>query len=933
MESWVKLHDRLYVNLDTGVCGHTASSNRQEKRVRLTRGQRKVFHALVMKEGRLCTLDSLEMLFDDSNEGYPSIKNYIHGIKATLKKADPSLRKKELDEMFQSVYDTGYIFHLPPEGELIKKKVPLDALFLLRSKEIIKMKISDPEDLARVKRGFFGITEQKKIILQAVSSGLYSTECEPVAQALTEYIFDKRFTSRIIFVTGDIGVGKTTLLYYSAVQTAVKSPSWNVYTLDVKGISENDVDKILESLYENSVSRIRKTLLCVDHPDKNRGIFRLLCKKVIERRDPNLYVAAAERTSQMFEILESQAMTAEENDIRCFFLDYQSRIERERKFRIASVQFEDIRYMPLTVMIKRSITDQMIDHYIVQNALSPDTVQKARKGLFYSDRTITDIYNEFINFYNINIREKGEGRETSWLPVISQEWNEWKERCSSMDDACIKLKLSEAFPYLAACSIFRITITYELIYEMTGYPYKEKFAGMFPPGLGESIQFKEDCLQFRNSTVTESYFLYHPEITLQSCLETLIMKRYMDEETVVWFEKSVFRFQNCRFPQDFSYVVDFRKLYDLFVWQKPYIEIVTRHGRAHSPELSRLAFQYGEILNLTEKKKLEREFSASFSQTCPKALNPSVERYYWLKYFEASMMQCPDVPESLIDYAAADSEKMILMLYITGDHYRQKKKNMSLQWRGHYAEHTVRLCRHMMGEYPEEPMPFVIAADMLTEVGNYSEAMSLYSSAIEITDTEEQQLSLKLSYLRCYSARLDQMAAAHQIDIAGIQRQLSEIQVLYDDCFRVASRTGVPYYIETMLSFCSFLMLHGGFEESYENLKAVAEAVLQEEEHVVKIYEMLGDLCRIYPGRNPCYDLSNAVFWYEKGYEIMQKKIAQTKREQIFFLHYKLAETYNELGIYGKAKTFCEEAVKMGLHNEKAIALLRRIDENSCDPY
>ena len=54
------------------------------------------------------------------------------------------------------------------------------------------------------------------------------------------------------------------------------------------------------------------------------------------------------------------------------------------------------------------------------------------------------------------------------------------------------------------------------------------------------------------------------------------------------------------------------------------------------------------------------------------------------------MMQCPDVPESLIDYAAADSEKMILMLYITGDHYRQKKKNMSLQWRGHYAEHTVR---------------------------------------------------------------------------------------------------------------------------------------------------------------------------------------------------------------------------------------------------
>lgn len=129
MDTWVKLHDRLFVNLDNGVCGHTAGSDGREKQVRLTRGQRKVFYALVMKKGRLCTLDSLEMLFDDSNEGYPSIKNYIHGIKTTLKKSDPSLRKKELDDMFQSVYDAGYIFHLPPEGELIKKKMPLDALF------------------------------------------------------------------------------------------------------------------------------------------------------------------------------------------------------------------------------------------------------------------------------------------------------------------------------------------------------------------------------------------------------------------------------------------------------------------------------------------------------------------------------------------------------------------------------------------------------------------------------------------------------------------------------------------------------------------------------------------------------------------------------------------------------------------------------------
>ena len=55
----------------------------------------------------------------------------------------------------------------------------------------------------------------------------------------------------------------------------------------------------------------------------------------------------------MFEILENQAMAAEENGIRCFFLDFEGRIERERKFRIASVQFEDIRYMPLTVIMKK----------------------------------------------------------------------------------------------------------------------------------------------------------------------------------------------------------------------------------------------------------------------------------------------------------------------------------------------------------------------------------------------------------------------------------------------------------------------------------------------------------------------------------------------------------------------------------------------------
>ncbi len=32
MDTWVKLHDRLFVNLDTGVCGHTAGSDGRENR-------------------------------------------------------------------------------------------------------------------------------------------------------------------------------------------------------------------------------------------------------------------------------------------------------------------------------------------------------------------------------------------------------------------------------------------------------------------------------------------------------------------------------------------------------------------------------------------------------------------------------------------------------------------------------------------------------------------------------------------------------------------------------------------------------------------------------------------------------------------------------------------------------------------------------------
>ena len=128
-------------------------------------------------------------------------------------------------------------------------------------------------------------------------------------------------------------------------------------------------------------------------------------------------------------------------------------------------------------------------------------------------------------------------------------------------------------------------------------------AALFPTGYSGMYKIKTAC--YRDDKEGPMQVVSHNrgrEIVYYEAPKASLIKKYMDEETVVWFEKSVFRFQNCRFPQDFSYDVDFRKLHDLFVWQKPYTEIVTRHGRAHSPELSRLAFQYGEILNQTEKR-------------------------------------------------------------------------------------------------------------------------------------------------------------------------------------------------------------------------------------------------------------------------------------------------------------------------------------------
>lgn len=657
MKRILKLSENLYVDLETGACRREEVPMQEELPHRLTDGQLKILDCLVRNQGHVCTWDMLEGLFDsESGDGRMSAtKNHISRLKKTLGRVDSGFGQEMARKVFQSVHGRGYMFCLPKHGKVIEVRTPVDGMVQVDWEFIKSQKLEPGPELENLKNVFYGITGDREVILQAVCNGIHISDVkyQKLMKEFSRYVFAPEHPTSPVYLMADGGSGKSTLLCQFAVQTAKDRSGWNVMYLDISnlGSREDTFRQIFSYLYQNGVSRTRKNVLCVDSPHENPEGFRELYQILIKEKNPNIYLVAAERASLMMNLLESDKIFQRNSYIRGFYIDNGEEGNDGRKYlRHSFVLFADVKRHLLPQELKAEVLGRMITHFAGRRKLDKEIVDESASGLIYSKKTISDVFMDFKRKYNQYAKKYENTKPDFYIPQIFMDWDEWKMKCRALDADCTRVKLSEAFPYIAACYMFGVKVTYVFIKKMTGYPYKSEIQRLFPQGMGESIQYVDGRLVLRHDTVADNYFTFHPETSLQDCLEELVAGSYLDKKAMKDLVSKVFAFSSCRNPDLVPYGLDLRKLMGLFRANAEYV------GYIEEIWYDLISFEFAYIvlnynLDATEEnEKLQKVFSDSFQYVLKKIQNKFEQLESWMWYISLALQYCNVVPNALLEF-------------------------------------------------------------------------------------------------------------------------------------------------------------------------------------------------------------------------------------------------------------------------------------------
>lgn len=533
----LEITPNLYIDLATGNCSNSKDFNTiSYSTYHLTRSQLILLNYLIENQNRICTFSSLESLFDDHLESdqFPGIKQQISRIKTKLRKLDSSFDKKLAGEIFQSVSGIGYTFD-PSHRCRIYSSSSINDVVISVNRAVLEHSGLTPSEKENIRNVFYHFPSYSDIIFQAVLNKLHITNMEytELIHSVIKYIFEMNDFFSPVFLMSGPGSGKTTFLCALCITAAENHPGWNIYYLSFTEISSEPdlIEQLVPYLKENGISRTRKTLLCLDDICDATAGFIELFRILSAQKFPYLYILIAGKISETFDVMERFSIFHKNSRMRIAYIE--NTMSDLRLFRNSAVLFEKIKYYTFPSELKRDILYHMFSNYC-HRLQAMDT---ANFSFPTTQQTIIDL------FYAV--RESAADpdycvcSQENFIPATKMDWDEWQKKCYSLDPFCSKLLISEIFPYIAACQIFEVPITFEFIHTLTGFSYKSKLYIIFPRGLGETFQFVDDVLRFRHSAVARYFFLCHNEYSLYSCIYDMFTRYFPDESTLFLLKERI----------------------------------------------------------------------------------------------------------------------------------------------------------------------------------------------------------------------------------------------------------------------------------------------------------------------------------------------------------------------------------------------------------
>ena len=435
-----------------------------------------------------------------------------------------------------------------------------------------------------------------------------------------------RSEAKAVFIIGDSGIGKTSALVQIAVSLAQKN---NEHVLLTQLGNKND-EAIVDSLIDIADAepyREQRIVVFIDNPYDNPDELLRATRRL---NAPNVQFVISERLNRI-SLIADEFLPEEYCDLaHCIVL-----FNKDRQLENLFVKRANVRCYTAMADWKKNIITQLFNTYL---PICEEEDEESDRAIFGAiDKTYNKNISIVENFYRIAVqynKQSDVGIGLNRHVKIKLDWDEWLDlfkkfkRKNNADN-----DLKEIFPFIAALDLFKIKASVQLVSKLTGLGlskldrvFRERLlseqgsepAAYYTDGNAHTIALKHDA-------ISELYFDFtekKPSFFLKEVI------KYLDEDTIISFEKVVFKRRYVQKDAAVPAGIDVLPLLQEFCshQHQDYLVILEKHNRLYSLELAKvwsIPTSQSDDLAVEWKKLLEKYNKRD-----------AVGRKVWASYFD-----------------------------------------------------------------------------------------------------------------------------------------------------------------------------------------------------------------------------------------------------------------------------------------------------------
>ena len=447
---------------------------------------------------------------------------------------------------------------------------------------------------------YFRETSDIDVILKAVCS----SETVRIEDLLV-LVLQQIEKNDLVFVLGDGGIGKTTLLVELAVELSNDKTLLPVLQLK-SATKESEIDDYFRYISYIQERTRKQVILLVDNPnDENADItFQLL----EQYKKYGIKLVFTERVNRMATLSVGSDLLPDITFFGAHAIVLRS--NPALRLKIKWLDMKNITNYCVAETDKMNIVSHMLSSRI--DSKNSDIPKNKALESLRANLTIHELFRSACSAYNKQVDLCDSISPSQKIVLCWDEWEKVFASSVSIDESKTPLKL--CFQYIAALDLFKIKANVDFISNLTGINndtlialFKSKLDG----NLNEPAEFVTDedgkCyVVLKHDTVADDFFEIHAELTPKAILQKAI--DYLDDETIVRFEKTVFKRKNVQGETPNKYNIEYLALINKILSSEKFVQILTNADRLYSLELAHVWYLSSNCKTRSDQLAVKKEW-------------------------------------------------------------------------------------------------------------------------------------------------------------------------------------------------------------------------------------------------------------------------------------------------------------------------------------